>query len=165
MAEISVAHRSQAAAIDWKAAIWSGVIAGAIFMVLEMMMVPIFLDGSPWGPPRMIAAIVMGEGVLPPPATFDFMILMVALVVHFALSIVFAIMLAFPIARMGFGAALAVGAGFGLLLYLVNFYGFTAIFPWFAMARNWVSIVAHILFGLIAAWSYKRFAEPTTTAA
>jgi hypothetical protein len=26
------------------------------------------------------------------------------------------------------------------------------------MARNWVSIVAHILFGLIAAGAYKRLA-------
>ncbi|MEX2583289.1 MAG: hypothetical protein WD766_08440 [Gemmatimonadota bacterium] len=164
MAEISVAHRSQATTIDWKAAAWAGVIAGAIFMMLEMIMVPLFLDGSPWGPPRMIAAIVMGEGVLPPPATFDLGIVMAAIIVHFVLSIVFAIILAFPASRLGFGAALGLGAAFGLLLYLVNFYGFTAIFPWFAMARNWVSVVAHILFGLIAAWSYKRMAEPAVSA-
>lgn len=159
MAEVNVAQRTGAQTIDRSAAVWSGVIAGAIFMVLEMIMVPLFLDGSPWGPPRMIAAMAMGEGVLPPPATFDVGIVMVAMIVHFLLSIIFAVMLAFPIARMGFGAALGVGAAFGLLLYLVNFYGFTAIFPWFAMARSWVSIVAHILFGLIAAWSYKRLQD------
>jgi uncharacterized membrane protein YagU involved in acid resistance len=112
----------------------------------------------------MIAAIVMGEGVLPPPATFDLGIIMAAVVVHFILSILFAIILAFSITRVGLGASLAVGAAFGLLLYLVNFYGFTSIFPWFAMARNWVSVFAHIVFGFIAAWSYKRLAKPTVAA-
>jgi hypothetical protein len=56
---------------------------------------------------------------------------------------------------MGTGAAIAAGAVFGLVLYFVNFYGMTAIFPWFAMARNWVGIFTHIVFGLIAAWVYK----------
>lgn len=157
MAEIAVTEK-RGAAVDWRAAVWAGVISGAVFMVLEMMMVPLFLGDSMWAPPRMIAAIVMGEGVLPPPATFDFGILMVAMAVHFVLSVLFALVLALLIARLGFGAALAVGAGYGLALYLINFYGFTAIFPWFAMARNWVSIFAHLVFGLIAAWAYKRIA-------
>jgi uncharacterized membrane protein YagU involved in acid resistance len=165
MAEIAVPRHSHSSPVDWSAAVWSGVISGAVFMVLEMMMVPIFLGGSMWGPPRMIAAIVLGQEVLPPPATFDLGILMVAMVVHFVLSIAFALVLALIAARVGFGAALGLGAAFGLILYLVNFYGFTAIFPWFAMARNWVSVVAHVLFGLIAAWAYKRLAERSTLAA
>lgn len=160
MAEIAVSHDTHARTMDWSAAVWAGVVAGAIFMMLEMIMVPVFMEGSPWGPPRMIAAMVMGEGVLPPPATFDLMILMVAMVVHFVLSIVFALVLALLIARLGFGAALAVGAAYGLALYVVNFYGMTAIFPWFAMARNWVSIFAHVMFGLIAAWWYRARAHP-----
>ena len=61
-----------------------------------------------------------------PPATFDPGILMMAMVVHLALSVLFALVLALMIARLGFGAALAVGAAFGLGLYLINFYGMTA---------------------------------------
>lgn len=41
----------------------------------------------------------------------------------------------------------------------MNFYGFTTLFPWFAMARNWVSVFAHLVFGLAAAWAYKTLAE------
>lgn len=159
MAEIAMSQRTRAGAIDWSAAVWAGIVSGAVFMVLEMMMVPLFMGGTPWAPPRMIAAIAMGEGVLPPPATFDLTILMVAMVVHFLLSVVFALVLALLIARIGFGAALAVGAAYGFALYLINFYGMTAIFPWFAMARNWVSIFAHVVFGLIAAWWYKSRAR------
>ena len=51
--------------------------------------------------------------------------------------------------------ALAAGGVFGLVLYLVNFYGFTAVFPWFAMARGGLSIFVHITFGVVAALAYK----------
>jgi hypothetical protein len=160
MAEIAVRHRPVARVVNWSAAVWSGVISGAVFMMLEMMMVPLFLGGSMWGPPRMIAAIVMGKGVLPPPATFDFGILVVAMGVHFALSIAFALVLALLIARVRLATALLVGTAFGVGLYVVNFYGMTALFPWFAMARNGVSVFAHAVFGLVAAWAYFALARP-----
>ncbi|MBA3579606.1 MAG: hypothetical protein H0W42_06405 [Gemmatimonadaceae bacterium] len=146
--------------LQWKAAVWAGLISGAAFMMLEMILVPVFGGGSPWGPPRMIAAIAMGKGVLPPPATFDIGVLMGAMAVHFPLSIVYSLILAWIVARFEMGVAVLIGAGFGLLLYLVNFYGFTAIFPWFAMARNWISIFSHIMFGVFAAAAYKQLAKP-----
>jgi len=34
-----------------------------------------------------------------------------------------------------------------------------ALFPWFAMARNWISIVSHIAFGLVLAWSYMALVQ------
>lgn len=154
MADIAVTE-SRTGTIDWSAAIWAGVIAGLIFMVLEMMMAPMFA-GAPsiWAPPRMIGAIALGQDALPPPASFDFGIFMTAMVLHFILSILYAIVLAWIIARFDLGVALLIGAVYGLMLYLVNFYIFTAVFPWFANARNWVSVFVHILFGVLAAWGY-----------
>ncbi len=146
-------------AINWKAAIIAGIVAGAIFMILEMILVPLVGGGSPWGPPRMIAAIGMGKEVLPPPGDFALMPVMVAMVIHFILSIIFAVILAFIIQRFSLGLAILIGAIFGLLLYFVNFYGFTAVFPWFAMARNAISIFSHIVFGAAAAWIYKAIAK------
>lgn len=154
MAEIALQRRHGPGNVGWRAAILAGLISGAVFLMLEMLLVPLLLDGIPWGPPRMIAAIVMGPGVLPPPAAFSPGVIMVAMAVHFALLVAFAVILAALIARAGFPAALAVGAVFGLALYVVNFYGMTAVFPWFAMARNWLSIVAHLVFGVVAAWAY-----------
>lgn len=140
--------------IDWKAATWAGIIAGFVFLALEMVMVPVFGGGSPWGPPRMMAAILLGEGVLPPPATFDVGIIMAAMGLHLVLSIVYAVVFAVLVNRLSFGSALALGGFGGLALYLVNFYGFTALFPWFAMARIWISIFGHVVFGLVAAGAY-----------
>ncbi len=47
------------------------------------------------------------------------------------------------------------GAIFGLVVYGVDFYGFTGVFPWFENARNMVTIVSHVLFGIVLAWSFK----------
>lgn len=146
---------------QWKAATAAGLIAGAVFLMLEMAMVAFIQGQSPWGPPRMMAAIVMGEGALPPPASFDAGIVMVAMLVHFALSIVLALIFALAHAalKMGLAAAIAAGTLFGLAVYYVDFHLFTAVFPWFAMARGTVSIVGHAVFGLTLGWSYHKIAR------
>lgn len=137
-------------------AVWAGLIAGIVFMMVEMILVGTLGGGSPWGPPRMIAAMAMGKGVLPPPATFDITILMVAMMIHFVMSIIFAIVFAWVADRMAWSRTTTIVAGmiFGLILYVVNFYGMTAVFPWFAMARNWISIFAHVMFGGVLGWYY-----------
>ena len=136
----------------------AGLVAGLVFVMVEMVAITTILGGSPWGPPRMMAAIALGEGVLPPPATFDVTIVMVGMMVHFVLSAVIGAAFAMMASRMCTSKAHAVFAGtmMGLILYGVNFYGFTAIFPWFAMARNGVTIVAHAIFGTVMAWYYWR---------
>ena len=153
--------------LNWKAAIWAGLIAGAVFMMLEMALVAIVNGQSPWGPPRMIAAMVMGESVLPPPGSFDFGIMMVAMMIHFMMSIAFGVILGWAIYhwRMNLLTALVVGTVFGLVIYFVVFYMMTAIFPWFAMARGGVSIVAHAMFGLVLGWAYHAIAGQRSHAA
>lgn len=142
--------------LNLKAAIWAGLIAGVVFMVLEMALVMLIQGESPWAPPRMIAAIGMGEGVLPPPATFDAGIFTVAMVIHFVLAALLAVILGLGISRfrLGIGASILGGTVFGLAVYYVNFYGFTAVFPWFAMARGAIGIIAHAAFGAVAGGVY-----------
>lgn len=142
-------------AISWSRVITAGLVAGILFLVMEMLLVIFALGGSPWGPPRMMAAMVLGNNVLPPPAIFDLGIMLVGLIIHIVLSIIYAAIIAFIIKSMKMGVAIAVGSLIGLSLYFINFYGFTSIFEWFAMARNWVSIISHIVFGAVAAWSYR----------
>ncbi len=150
--------------LDWSAAVWAGLIGGLVFMMLQMLLVATIKGGSPWGPPRMIAAIALGKGVLPPPATFNPSVMLPGMLIHFGLSVLFGLILAAVINRLTLGTALGVGAVFGLALYLVNFYGSTAVFPWFAMARGPITIFTHICFGIAAAWAYKGLAKPTVAA-
>lgn len=153
--------------LSWKAAIWAGLIAGIVFMMLEMVLVGTIGGQSPWGPPRMIAAMVMGESVLPPPATFDLGIMMVAMMIHLMMSIVLGAVLGWAIShwRMSLPTAIMAGIAFGLLVYFVDFYVMTAVFPWFAMARGGISIFAHAMFGLVLGWTYHAIARPRSNAA
>lgn len=153
--------------IDTKAAVWSGIVAGIVFVMAEMILIATVGGGSPWGPPRMMAAIVMGTEVLPPPPTFDFGITMVGMIIHFVLSVIYGFILGFAISkwRLGTGAAILAGIAFGLLIYLVNFYVFTGLFPWFSNARNAITVVSHLLFGGVLGWVYhaiaaKRWSRP-----
>ncbi len=146
--------------LDGKAAVWAGLVAGVVFMMLEMILVATVGGGSPWGPPRMIAAILMGHQVLPPPATFDLVIFLAAMLVHFVMAII----LAFPAAwviwqwRLSLLASLGAGVAYGVTIYLVNFYGFTALFPWFAMARTPITLISHAMFGLVLGGTYHALA-------
>lgn len=80
---------------------------------------------------------------------------MVAMVVHFALAIALGLVFALVFYRLAPWPAVVVGGVFGFLVYLINFYGFTAFFPWFAMARGALSIIAHIVFGAVLAYAYE----------
>jgi hypothetical protein len=155
--------------LNWKAVISAGVIAGIVFMMLEMILIMIWKGQSPWGPPRMMAAMVMGQGVLPPPATFDIGITMAAMIVHFMLSVVLAVIFGLVISRLtlSFAASIVVGTIFGLSVYLVDFYIFTAWFPWFEMSRGAITLFSHAMFGLALGWGYRVIAgraEPAMTA-
>jgi len=146
--------------INLSAAVKAGLVAGIVFMMLEMALVATVGGESPWGPPRMIAAIAMGKEVLPPPATFDMMIMLVAMVVHFTFSILLGIVFALiaDMARWTLTASAIAGLVFGLLFYAFGFYVMTAVFPWFAMARGTVSIFAHAVFGLVLGFAYRQLA-------
>lgn len=145
--------------LNTKAALWAALLAGAVFMMLEMIMVAVFMGESPWGPPRMIAAIGMGKGVLPPPATFDASIMMVAMLIHFGLSVILAFLFAFIARGRTVAMATMMGAAFGLVVYLVNFYGMTAVFPWFAMGRGWIGMFAHVMYGTVLGLVYASIAR------
>jgi len=143
---------------DWRAAALSGLAGGVVFLILDMLAMMIS-GGSIAQPFRMIAAIVMGSDMLD--ISFNANIVLAAAVVHFALAVAMGLILSLIIAPFHFdssmGMASAVGAIFGILVYLINFYGMTQFFPWFAEARNWMTVVAHIVFGIVLADAYLKW--------
>lgn len=71
------------------------------------------------------------------------------------LSIVLGLIIGWAIHRLNAGISLVVGAVAGLAIYIVNFYMIApAVFPWFIEAPGWISIMAHIAFGLVLAGAY-----------
>ena len=96
---------------------------------------------------RLTAALVMGTGVLPPPSTPRADILMMATLIHFTLSAGYALLPALLARHLG-RHWLVAGAVYGLAIYGINLYGFTLLFPWFAVARDSATLVAHLVFGV-----------------
>lgn len=140
---------------DWKAAIWAGVIAALVFMAVQMLMAITVMVQSPWVPPRMIAAMVMGREVLAPPATFDIGIMMSAMMIHFPLSIIYGLLLGWIVHRLSGINALSVGVFFGLAIYLLNFYLIApAMFPWFVEMQNGLSLTSHVIYGATLGGAY-----------
>ncbi|RQS09978.1 sodium:proline symporter [Burkholderia sp. Bp8998] len=103
---------------------------------------------------RLTAALVMGRAALGAPAGFDPTIMGVATLVHAALSLAYAAVLAKLVRNLSPGGALLAGGVFGLVLYGVNLHVFTAIFPWFVPVRGAITLVAHLVFGVTAAGVY-----------
>ena len=89
---------------------------------------------------------------------FDAAVVLAALVTHYVLGVVFAIVLVAFTAGFRLHTTLAgvLGAGaiFSVALYLLNFYAMVRFFPWFAEIRGWPTLVAHLIFGLSAAFIY-----------
>lgn len=105
---------------------------------------------------RLTAALVLGPTALPPANGGGTEILLLASAIHAGLSLVYAALL-FPLRRSRLVPALLMGVGFGGLLYLVNLYGLTALFPWFKAARGGATLAAHIVFGIAAMLVYRGF--------
>jgi hypothetical protein len=132
----------------------AGLIAGALSITVEMALVQASGRGNIWSPVRLSASITMGSQAVADSAPFTFDIFFIGMMMHFVLSILCAVILGMLIHKLKPAAATVVGAGFGLLMYLFEFHGLTVLYPWVAHWRNWIFIVAQLIFGMSAAWIY-----------
>lgn len=150
-------HRWVARAPDWIAAAVSGFVAGAILMVLELLWATNLMGASPWDTSHKIAAITMGPDILNQ-SGFNVTVVGVALITHYVLGVVFGMILAAIITPFQFDSSpitsMFVGAVFGIVLYLINFYGVVYLFPWFAEMRGMVTLLGHMIFGMVAGVMY-----------
>ncbi|MEN8241623.1 MAG: hypothetical protein ABFS17_06860 [Chloroflexota bacterium] len=140
--------------MDWSAALWGGFISGIVFFVVNILLSQIVL-GSPWVYLRIIASIIMGPRILPPPATFDIQVFFAALIVHFAISIIGAIIISFAVYRWGLIVGFIGGGVLGLAFYVINFYALSFFFPWVFPYRSWIMMASHIVYGALAGGIYE----------
>lgn len=139
---------------DWAASGWAGLAGGGALMVWEMALAPLLLGISPADMVRRVAAIALGQQVFELDA-FTTLVGLTAVIVHLPLSLIYARLLSGIVHRMRTRPAVLFGAVFGVALYYVNFYGFTALFPWFESLRSWTTLLGHVLYGCVAAATYE----------
>ncbi len=141
--------------VDWSAAVWAGLIAGAVFLLLNLFLIPQFVGANAHVIIRLMASIVMGESILAPPATFHAGATVAAVAVHFTLSVLYSLVIAYIIHRWGLVVGFLGGAALGLALYAINFYTCTLFFPWFFALRNWIFVLTHAVYGALAGGIYE----------
>ncbi|MCO6427477.1 MAG: sodium:proline symporter [Nitrosomonas communis] len=146
----------------WSAALYAGVAASIFSTVAQILLWWVCWDALPsilYRDARFAAAIILGPEVLPPPATLDWLVLLVATWLHFGLSIIYALVLSRLIYRLDLKISLIIGVLYGLVLFILNVYGFAIIFPWFVETRDWITLTAHGVFGISAAAVYKMLSR------
>lgn len=154
-------------AVDWTAAAVSGFAAGAVLMVLDLLWSAFFHPDGPWRTSHMIAPIFTGTGD-PRASAYDFSLSVVAisLVTHYALGIIFGLVMAALMAQLKLDSepvrAGGAGAILGVLLYLVNFEVLVGFFPWLVALRGADTLAAHVVFGVAAALFYRRLKRTPT---
>jgi hypothetical protein len=132
----------------------AGVVAGTVSTAVQMLIW--WLDAAPvletlLRDARLTAAIVMGRSVLTLSPAWRWDILLVATLIHFALSVVYAAIALLIVRRLATMRAVLTGALYGLVIYGVNLHGLTSLFPWFSVSRGWGTALVHAVFGMSAA--------------
>ncbi len=140
--------------VDWGAAIWAGILSGLVFLV-NCIVVPWITLGDPWIHVRLIASLVLGPDVIPRQEGLNLAILLAAVAIHFALSMIFAVVVAIVVHRSGWIISTLGGAVLGLALFGINFYTLSILFPWVFPLRSWMLLVAHVLFGATVGFVYE----------
>src|SRR5581483_3220384 len=85
---------------DRAVAVWAGLSGGAAMLGWLVLVAPL-ASIPPMGVLRVIAAVVLGRNVLPPPSLGDGGVATVALFIHFFFSIAYALVLESILRRYG----------------------------------------------------------------
>lgn len=136
------------------AAIASGLVAGIAYLVTLSVLGSIVDGDGVWMPFHRIAAMLMGPQAMENGDAFDANVVFSALAVHAGLSMIYGLVMAFLIVEFDPDNAPWIGAACGALLYVVNYYGFTGLYPWMIEMRGAVTFFAHLVFGGLVASCY-----------
>ncbi|MDZ4670111.1 MAG: hypothetical protein SH821_04510 [Phototrophicales bacterium] len=137
--------------MTWRAVLLGGIISGIVFFALNSFFAP---DITPNLLLRYIASLVMGSDVL---VDNNSMALIVGVIVHFALSLLFSLIVAIVVHRWGLLVGIVGGGILGLAIYGINLYTLTTIFPWFFAINTPLLLISHIVFGMVAGGIYELF--------
>ena len=157
----SLSHRSPSATkphFALKASLEAGILAGALFLLLESLSTVLLGAGSPMGPAKLTLRSILNLG----PGTSTEPYVPTVLVVHFGLSLLTTAALGYLIHRVVRYWAVTLGVVYGLLLYAINFFVFAFWLPDITAATDLFMFINYMIYGGAAAWIYQWRASRTT---
>jgi uncharacterized membrane protein YagU involved in acid resistance len=138
----------------------AGLVAG-IVMALVAMMATAIMGKGPFAPPAMIAAIVLGPAAMMTPSVG---VIVIGLVLHMILSMMFGVVFVLIASRIATSTIL-LGAAYGIVLWIVNFYGLSFVSSGArAMVANepiMLAVLTHLVFGIVLGAIVGRYAVRT----
>lgn len=140
--------------VTWRAIPIAGLVAGTVFLLINVIFTPLLLQVNPSVVLRYMGGLVLGQGVLTGTSMTP---IIVGVIVHYALSLLFALVIAIVVHRFGLLVGIVGGAILGLALYGINLYTMTVLFKWFFAINSPVLLVSHIVFGAVAGGVYEMF--------
>jgi uncharacterized membrane protein YagU involved in acid resistance len=120
--------------------------AGLAALLANLLLSDLVL-GEPGFILRMTASLLLGPDVIPVTEGNSTLTILVGLLIHFALSFVYAFLVVLLIHRWGLLIGLVGGALAGLALYVINIYALSYFFPWIYPVRNWMLLLTHMILG------------------
>lgn len=141
--------------MDISAAVWGGVVAGLVLLIIQMIFAVGTLGGSIWMPFYWNSAIFLGQSILMPPVGFAAVPVLLGLLIHFFFAIIFGVLIAFVVHRGGMPVGIIGGGLLGLTLYAVDYYLLSDLLPWFYNIRGWEMTLGHIIYGAVAGGIYE----------
>jgi hypothetical protein len=157
----TVVARTNTSTIDWGVAILAGMLAMIVFAAIELAFAWTIRGTSAWTPLDILGEItldVVAPATTVVPGTAVAPGLRAATVggaVLLALGALSGALVASIVHRMETLAAALAGALFGLAMYYVVLYGFARVFPALGELRDWMSVLAYVIQGVLIAGLYK----------
>ena len=140
--------------VTWRAIPIAGLVAGTVFLLVNVVLTPLVLEVDSTLILRYFASLVMGPSVLTDNSA---LVVGVGILVHYVLSLLFTLVIAIVVHRWGLIVGLIGGAILGLAIYGINLYTFTLFFEWFFAIHSNVLLLSHVLFGATAGAVYELF--------
>jgi len=144
--------------LDWRAYFVAGLAAGLTTLLISLTLSAVVL-GDPGLILRITASLVLGPEVIPVTEGSSPLILLTGLLLHFALSFTYALLIVLVIHRWGLVVGLIGGALIGLALYVIDIYAVSFFFPWIYPLRNWLLLLTHMILGGLVGVVYELLDE------
>jgi hypothetical protein len=135
----------------------AGLAGGAVFLLVELVFLPLEKHASPGLVLRLLAGALAGPVTMTWPAGHIGSLLVLSLLVVLTFSILVGFFFCAMADELSLGGAIVASMLMGFALYLVVFYGLALpfAFPWLASARGVTSLVACVLYGVTTSVAHK----------
>ncbi len=103
----------------------AALVAGTVALLWNFFVVPALLKTTPWVAVRLAGSILLGKGVLAPPATAHMGALVAAIATHYVLALVMTAIIAYVVHRGGLMGGILIGGLLGLSFFCIDYYSLT----------------------------------------